>query len=165
MSAVRGPMPPMNGTGMRSPKSARLGIVCTALAVPRTRRCQPGRRVRRMPSGTPMAVARPTEMTTSRTCHPVSARISVAMRSALSRLQERPHGGVLIGGQLVRRAGGEEAAVGEQRETVGDARRLAHVVGDEDRRLGELALEGAEGVLELAPRDGIERGEGLVEEQ
>src|SRR5262249_18852243 len=143
MSAVRGPMPPMNGTGMRSPKSARLGIVCTALAVPRTRRCQPGRRVRRMPSGTPMAVARPTEMTTSITCLPVSARISAPMRSALSGLQERPYGGILVGGQLVRRAGREEPAVGEQREAVGDACCLAHVVGDEDRRLGELPLKAA----------------------
>ena len=39
---------------MRKPNSARLGIVWTTFAKPRTGRARRGRRVRAMPSGTPI---------------------------------------------------------------------------------------------------------------
>ncbi len=37
--AVLAPTPPIHGTGIRKPNSARLGIVCTTLAAPITQRC------------------------------------------------------------------------------------------------------------------------------
>ena len=75
--AVRAPMPPMKGIGMRKPKSARLGIVWTTFAKPRTGRARRGRRVSATPSGTPIPTASAVETTTSTTCSPVRAAISV----------------------------------------------------------------------------------------
>jgi hypothetical protein len=73
---VRAPIPPISGSGSRKPKRARLGIVCTTPAIPRTGRASFGRRVRAMPSGIPAAEARTVETATSVRCCAVSARIS-----------------------------------------------------------------------------------------
>jgi hypothetical protein len=75
--AVRAPIPPMRGSGIRNPKRARLGIVWTTFAKPRTGRARRGRRVSATPSGTPIATASAVETRTRTTCSPVSATISV----------------------------------------------------------------------------------------
>ncbi len=74
--AVRAPIPPMNGSGIRNPKSARLGIVWTTFAKPSTGRASRGRRVSATPSGTPIATASAVDRKTSTTCSPVRAAIS-----------------------------------------------------------------------------------------
>ncbi len=63
--AVRLPMPPMNGMGIRKPKSARLGIVWKILATPSAMARNAGRCTMNMPSGTPMRMAMVMAMTTS----------------------------------------------------------------------------------------------------
>src|SRR5688500_19262416 len=50
-SAVRVPMPPMNGSGIRKPNSARLGIVCVRLASATIGRDHDGRLAAMMPRG------------------------------------------------------------------------------------------------------------------
>jgi hypothetical protein len=62
--AVVAPTPPMKGSGIRNPNSARLGIVCSTLATPSTGVRHSGRRVSSTPSGTPMTIARPVETVT-----------------------------------------------------------------------------------------------------
>ena len=54
--ARRSARSPSQGTGSRNPNSARLGIVSAMLAVPRIGFESHGRRVTRIPSGTPMAM-------------------------------------------------------------------------------------------------------------
>jgi hypothetical protein len=63
--AVRLPMPPMNGIGIRKPSNARLGTVCMIFANPSSHGRAFGRRVRKIPSGTPMAMATTIAFTTS----------------------------------------------------------------------------------------------------
>src|SRR3989442_254689 len=53
-------MPPMNGRGMRNPNRARLGTVWNTFAMPSTGPRHAGRRVSRMPRGTPIPIAEPT---------------------------------------------------------------------------------------------------------
>jgi hypothetical protein len=61
-------MPPTIGSGSRNPSNARLGMVCAMLAAARMKRPVRGWRAARMPAGTPTAMAKPVEMTTSMTC-------------------------------------------------------------------------------------------------
>src|SRR5579872_4915490 len=76
--AVRFPMPPISGIGIRKPNRARLGTVCTTFAKPSPHCRRPGRRVIRIPSGSPIASATPIAMTTKNRCSPVSSTISRA---------------------------------------------------------------------------------------
>ncbi len=55
--AVRLPMPPMNGIGIRNPNSARLGMVCITFAKPSNGVRNAARRVSKMPSGSPAPTA------------------------------------------------------------------------------------------------------------
>ena len=75
-SAVRVPMPPMNGNGIKNPNRARLGMVCARLARPTIGRASKGRRAATMPSGMPMAAAMAVEAATSTTCSPNRVAIS-----------------------------------------------------------------------------------------
>ena len=74
--AVCAPTPPMNGTGMRNPNIARLGIVWTMFASVIRGAPTLGRLDATMPSGTPIATATAVEATTSITCWPSSAATS-----------------------------------------------------------------------------------------
>ena len=165
-SAVRVPMPPMNGTGMRSPKSARLGIVCTTLAAPSTRRCQAGRASARCRAARRRRSRVPTDTTTSSRCRPVSVRISPATLVAPGLRGTPRTAGSSRGRELVRRAARRAAGRprgAPSRSATRAASRRSWVT--KTRRLPELSLERAELVLQLAPRDRIERAERLVEEQ
>ena len=65
-SAVRVPMPPMNGSGIRKPNSARLGMVCARLAKRDDRSRQPaGDARRRCRAESPIAAASAVDHTTS----------------------------------------------------------------------------------------------------
>src|SRR5205085_6987911 len=75
MTAERGPMPP-NGSGMRKPKSARLGMVCKILVKPKTGRCKNLRRVNNTPTGMPIATAHAIASATSNRCSPTSVNRS-----------------------------------------------------------------------------------------
>ena len=76
-SAVRVPMPPTNGSGIRNPNSARLGMVCARLASATIGLAIDGRRAATMPSGMPIAAATAVDANTRMTCSP-----SRAMNSA-----------------------------------------------------------------------------------
>src|SRR5712672_3499341 len=58
-----------------------------------------------------------------------------------------------------------EASFAEQGDARGEEHGFARIVGDEDGSLAESAGEAQELLLNLMPRDRIERAEGLVEEQ
>ena len=72
-NAVRVPMPPTNGSGIRNPNSARLGMVCARLAMATIGRARAGRLAATMPNGMPMAAATSVETSTSTTCSPSRA--------------------------------------------------------------------------------------------
>ena len=74
--AARAPMPPRNGTGRRNPNIARLGTVCTTLAIPTRGALRRGRRAAKMPRGTPRATAINVDTATSKTCCPSSVTSS-----------------------------------------------------------------------------------------
>src|SRR5204863_512546 len=80
--AVRAPMPPRNGSGMRNPNSARLGIVWNTLASPSTAPRHAGRRVSSTPSGTPIA----TGGKGARHAHPLALAAGERARIAIGEL-------------------------------------------------------------------------------
>ena len=63
-----------------------------------------------------------------------------------------------------RRAAGDDLAAGDDRDPVGEALGLVHVMGGEEDRLAEVA-EAGDQVPRLAPRLGVEAGGRLVEEE
>jgi hypothetical protein len=77
-SAVRGPIPPMKGSGSRNPRSARLGIVWATLATNSTGRLNFGRWNARMPAGIPTSAAAAVETATSSMCCNMSLASSAA---------------------------------------------------------------------------------------
>ena len=75
---------------------------------------------------------------------------------------------VVVGGlghDLVGRADLHDRAVAHDQDPVAELERLGEVVGDEDHRLAELAVQPDDLVLHVAPDQRVERGERLVEEQ
>ena len=76
--AVRFPIPPINGMGIRNPNSARLGMVCMTLAKPSSGVRRAARREISTPSGKPMAQAINIERPTRMRWSPVSSTISLA---------------------------------------------------------------------------------------
>src|ERR1700730_7452201 len=158
--AVRTPMPPMKGTGIRKPKRARLGMVWARVARARTGRARRGRRARARPRGTPSATAMPPETRTSRTCWPVrsssSDRRSARNLSKPTRAPSRQRGGDELGheaglrglAELSGRAALEHAAAVHHRHLVAEAEGLRHVVGDEQHRLAQVRLQAAKLILE-----------------
>ena len=77
--AVRTPMPPISGSGMRKPNIASEGMVCTMSMTRSTTRPVRGRRTHITPSGMPAAAATTTAMATITTCCAVARRISFAI--------------------------------------------------------------------------------------
>src|SRR6266852_4387020 len=77
-------MPPMNGSGIRKPNSARLGIVCITFAIPSTGPRRDLRRVIRIPSGNAIKIAIAVERKTSHACCAMCARMSdqLALRNS-----------------------------------------------------------------------------------
>ena len=59
---------------------------------------------------------------------------------------------------------GDDLAAGDDRDPVGEALRLVHVVGGEEDGLAEVAQAG-DHLPGLAPRRGVEAGRRLVEEE
>ena len=76
--AVRFPMPPMSGTGIRNPNSARLGTVCMMLAKPTTQRRHAAKRVSSIAAGIAMAAASSMAMATNCRCSRLSESSSDA---------------------------------------------------------------------------------------
>src|SRR5215213_3319038 len=74
--AVFAPIPPIKGSGINRPKSARLGTVCRILAIPKTGVCKDFLRVSKIPSGTPKATANAVEISTRTRCSRVRTRSS-----------------------------------------------------------------------------------------
>ena len=70
-SAVRTPIPPIHGAGIRNPNSASEGIVCSRPDAARTTRPSTGLRAASTPSGTAAAAAASNEGMTSSKCSPV----------------------------------------------------------------------------------------------
>ena len=60
---------------------------------------------------------------------------------------------------------GEHAALAEDRDPVAHRDRLVDVVGDEDHRLRDLAVQPAQLLLQPGARDRVERAERLVHQQ
>ena len=67
--------------------------------------------------------------------------------------------------QLVARAALHRLPVAHDQDPVAEAQRLAEVVGDEDHRLADLAVQADDLVLHVAADERVERRERLVEEQ
>ena len=67
--------------------------------------------------------------------------------------------------QLLRRPHLDDAAVPHEHDAVAQDDRLLDVVGDEDHRLAQPAVQVCELALEPLPADGVECPEGLVHEQ
>ena len=166
-SAVRVPMPPMKGTGIRKPKSARLGIGLDDVggaedpALPgrptRDARCRAARRPRRESDRHAARApgARPSRRGSRAPC-----------RSILSRVEECAHCRVGRRRQRIGRAGIEEAAVLEKRPAIGDAarpRRRSWVTKTAVLRSRRCSARNSS--LQLAARDRVERAERLVEQE
>src|SRR5712692_1283420 len=180
-------MPPISGTGIRKPNSARLGIVCTTLAAPSTQWRNAARRAMTIPSGTPMSTAISIATATSARCSSVSRKTSSRfwimnsktptlhvsdrqlqaepLRAVRGRTHEFLHPGLRRAQKFLRRVHGHQAAVRQQRNARGEQQRLAHVVRDEDNRLAQARRQIAELALQLPPRHRIERAKRLVHEQ
>src|ERR1017187_5553630 len=74
--ARRAAFSPSHGTGSRSPKRASEGMVWIMLAMAMTGLARRSRRVRRMPSGRPMAAASSMALSVSQRCSKVRRAIS-----------------------------------------------------------------------------------------
>src|ERR1044072_7572437 len=72
-----------------------------------------------------------------------------------ARIATRPGGG---------RPGGDDPAAGEDRDPIGEALRLVHVVGGEKDRLAEITQAG-DRLPGLTPGGGVEAGRRLLEEE
>src|SRR5450755_1122289 len=75
-TAVRFPIPPINGTGIKNPNSARLGMVWNTLATPSATLRRAGRCTIKIPSGSAIATAITMANKTNSTCSRVVERIS-----------------------------------------------------------------------------------------
>src|SRR6185503_12657519 len=175
-------MPPTKGGGIRNPNKARLGIVCSTPATASTGRARRRFRVSRIPTGTPMATATAVESSTRIRCWTTRAASS-ARRSARKLSTRGPPcarwwwsrqgGGEEVGDEagvrllpdLLRRALLHHAPGMHHRDAVAESQRFRHVVGDEDDRFAQAALQGLELVLQPAACQGVEGAEGLVHEQ
>src|SRR5688572_19515444 len=148
-------MPPISGMGIRNPNSARLGIVCTTLANPRSHRRARGRRVNRIPIGTPIRIASAMALPTSTRCSPVSRTMSRVRseRICLRRsIQARQKGARFLGLNGLELAFGRDyiyTSLNQQRDPASQAKRLAHIVGYKNRGLREVALQTEELILQL----------------
>src|SRR5262249_13743048 len=177
--AVRAPMPPIAGSGIRKPKSARLGMGWATVGKPRSGRGSRGERVISTPSGTPTATAADVETRTRTRCWPKrkasslrrSARNARNALTAGPRSRERgpqevvDEAGRGLLADLPRRPPLEDAAAVHHHDLVREPQRLGHVVGDEEHGLAQRRPQIDELVLDPSPRQGVERAEGLVHQQ
>ena len=160
--AVRIPIPPMNGTGMRNPNSAREGIVWIASTSCSAARPARARLAHQMPSGMPRTTPMPTAMATIITCSAVARRTVAIMRTdSLRRRSAAP--AVAVGNEFVRRRVADDPAGVEQHDSLGDPHRLRKIVRHEEDR--DAAAKRAKRVLQLAPDDRIERAERFIAQE
>src|ERR1051325_9051808 len=156
MTAERGPMPP-NGSGIKKPKSARLGMVCKMLVKPSTGRCKNLRRVNSTPTGRPMATAHAIASATSSRCSPTSVSRSRQLCVTNSKrfiaddhstfLQRRKISlsQWIVGSfELFRRGEQADAPRFHQRDARAEHERLAHVVCDEHAGLAGSVAQGSQ---------------------
>ena len=81
------------------------------------------------------------------------------------RVDERAHARVLGLKNGVRRAAPNQAARVDDADAIRKCDRLGHVVRDQEHRLSQPRLDAAELLLQLTPRDRVERAERLVHQQ
>src|SRR5687768_14705336 len=159
---------------------ARLGTVWTRLAMPTSGALRRGRRAAKMPSGTPAAIAASVEIATSSTCCPIrainSARcdsqnwttsIASGLRTELQRdrVEEPPDPRIGRLDDALRNLAGDQCAVVQHRNAMGQRERLEHVVGHDDDGLVQPRLNAPELALQFGAGDRIERTERLVHQQ
>src|SRR5580704_3194933 len=171
--AVCGPMPPMNGIGIRKPKSARLGMVWPMLANPSAQRRATGAEARRRPAGIAIADAIRMALRTSTRCSPRSwtpsssrsCNTSPSMARLVENVEERAGFGMRAGFEVRGSADEGEVAFVQQGDARGELHGFLHVVRDEHGSLAEFAAHAQEFALQVEPRDRIERAEGFIEQQ
>src|SRR5512146_1008362 len=154
-------------------------MVWITLFDPSTAGLKRGRRVRKIPSGTPTAMASSMETPTSHRCSAVRASTSrgwLKMKSNMqivrSGLKRLLHGPERVHVRLERRiAGGKELARSidaaqrapvHQRDAMAQQQRLAHIMRDKDHGLAQPLLQLFEFSLQLGAGNGIERAKRLV---
>src|SRR5882672_4472641 len=152
-TAVRAPIPPTKGSGIRKPNRARLGIVCSTPTTASTGRARRRLRVSRIPTGTPMATATDVESRTRIRCwttRPASSARRSARKLSISGLARggrtsREGGGEEVGNEAGLRLGSylrrrsllHDAPRVHHRDAVAEPQSLRHVVGDEDDGLAQ----------------------------
>src|SRR5437870_11159636 len=174
--AVRLPIPPMKGTGMRNPNSARLGMVCKIFAKPTTQRLSDTRRVSQTPVGMEMPMAINIAISTSSRCSAVNQAISLArlgIRLRVRGILELPVETRKKGARFI--AAGFEKFLGRrqhlqsspahQTHTVRQHQGLANIVRHENRSLLKRASQRKKLPLQVHSCDGIERSEGFIKQQ
>ena len=175
-SAVRVPMPPMNGSGSRNPNSARLGMVCARLASaderPRDRAAAARRGCR---AGCRSPRRSRVDTSTSTTCSP--SRAANSARCDGDEREQRAHPNRVSTSSATRadrrsmraahcrRVARDDLPVVEHRHAIGERERLGHVVRDQDDRRDAASPAAAELAMQLGSRDRIERAERLVHQQ
>src|ERR1041384_1507374 len=170
-------MPP-KGSGIKKPKSARLGMVCKMLVKPSTGRCKNLRRVNSTPTGRPIRTAHAIASATSNRCSPTSVNRSRQLcvmnsnrfiandhSTCLQRRKISLSQWIVGSFELVGRGEQADAPRFHQRDARAEHERLAHVVCDEHAGLAESFTQSGELALQTCTRQRIERAERLVHEQ
>src|ERR1041384_704009 len=170
-------MPP-KGSGIKKPKSARLGMVCKMLVKPSTGRCKNLRRVNSTPTGRPIRTAHALAAATSNRCSPTSVNRSRQLcvmnsnrfiandhSTCLQRRKISLSQWIVGSFELVGRGEQADAPCFHQRDARAEHERLAHVVCDEHAGLAESFTQSGELALQTCTRQRIERAERLVHEQ
>src|SRR5689334_5433391 len=145
MIAVCSPMPPMNGIGIRKPKSARLGIVCPMLAKASANRRARGLEARSKPAGMAIADAIRIAVTTRTRCSPMScvpsssrsSKMSLSTCRLVEDVEKRARFLVPARPEFLRAAEEYEAALMEQGDSGSQLHRFLDVMRDKDRSLAE----------------------------
>ena len=145
-------MPPISGSGMRKPNSARLGIVCARFASanqrPRQHRaaaprgCRAGCRWRRRSRSRrrPARCARRAERRARRDAR----RGTRGARSSESRLDQRAHDADRRLASARRGCRRRRSGLRAARDAIGQRKRLGQIVGDEQHRRGSFACSASE---------------------
>src|SRR5437899_1160455 len=174
--AVRLPIPPMKGTGMRNPNSARLGMVCKIFAKPTTQRLSDTRRVSQTPVGIEMPIAINIAISTSSRCSAVNPAISLARPGIRLRVvvilelpvETRKEGAGFIAAGLEKFLGRRQhlqSSAAHQTDTVRQHQSLANIVRHENRSFLKRAPQRKKLALQIHSGDGIERAKRFIKQQ